>query len=184
MRIRGVIVLISVVLAGCGGGGGGLVDTTPPTISRVEMEWVAQTLYVSVAAQDAESGIASVSAQVRVGTQTQTVLLQASGASQYRAALPNGTTRVTITARDRAGNERTSGELIAPAAEPTVLASTARRGWNSSPAAPKTPPPARCPRPLTAESAQTLRGVSGCPPAGSSPRAHPSTRAPHACLRC
>ena len=118
MRIRGVVVLISVVLAGCGGGGGGLVDTTPPTISRVEMEWVAQTLYVSVAAQDAESGIASVSAQVRVGTQTQTVLLQASGASQYRAALPNGTTRVTITARDRAGNERTSGELIAPPPDP------------------------------------------------------------------
>ena len=119
MRIRGVIVLFSVVLAGCGGGGGGgLVDTTPPTISRVDLEWVSQTLYVSVTAQDAESGIASVSAQVRVGTQTQTVLLQASGASQYRAALPNGTTRVTITARDRAGNERTSGELIAPPPNP------------------------------------------------------------------
>ena len=119
MRIRGVVVLISVLLAGCGGGGGGgLVDTTPPTISRVDLEWVSQTLYVSVTAQDAESGIGSVSARVRVGTQTQTVLLQASGASQYRAALPNGTTRVTITARDRAGNERTSGELIAPPPDP------------------------------------------------------------------
>jgi hypothetical protein len=119
MRIRGVVVLISVLLAGCGGGGGGgLVDATPPTISRVDLEWVSQTLYVSATAQDAESGIGSVSARVRVGTQTQTVLLQASGTLQYRAALPNGTTRLTITARDRAGNERTSGELIAPPPNP------------------------------------------------------------------
>jgi len=50
--------------------------------------------------------------------------------------------------------------------------------------APKTLLFARCPRPLTAESARTLRAESGYPPAGSSPRARPSTRAPHASPRC
>jgi hypothetical protein len=84
----------------------------------VELERSSQTLYIWAIVADAESGVASVVAQVVANNQTQQVVLQAQGNNHYRAALPSNTARVAVRARDYAGNERTSDELIAPPPAP------------------------------------------------------------------
>ncbi len=118
MRKQWMGLVLMIGLAGCGGGGGVITDTAAPQISQVELGWRSQTLYVSAVVQDAETGVASVVARVVAGNQTQTVVLQLQSASRYECALPSNTARVTLIARDHAGNERTTDELIAPPPNP------------------------------------------------------------------
>lgn len=117
MRKRWLLWTLMFCLSACGGGGG-ITDTAAPQITQIELGWRSQTLYVSAVVQDAETGVASVLARVVAGNQTQTVALQAQSGNSYEGALPSNTARVSLIARDRAGNERATDELIAPPPNP------------------------------------------------------------------
>lgn len=115
---RWTILGLALVLAGCGGGGGGIVDANPPVISRVTVEHRGEQVQVSATIRDAETGVALATAIATVGEATQTVPMRTVGGDLYEASLPANTVRVRVQARDRAGNQRETGDIPAPPPQP------------------------------------------------------------------
>lgn len=115
---RWTILGLGLVLAGCGGGGGGIADSNPPVISRVAIEHRGGQVQVSATIRDAETGVAQATVFATVGDATQTVAMRAAGDDQYEASLPANTVRVRVQARDRAGNQRETGDIPAPPPQP------------------------------------------------------------------
>lgn len=108
---------VSIVLTSCGGGGG-ITDANPPTLSQIELQHTGSNVIVSAAAEDAESGIASVVAIATIGASPQTFQMSSVGNRRYQATLPPNTVRVNVRAIDRAGNSRESGSMPAPPPPP------------------------------------------------------------------
>ncbi|MEN3000774.1 MAG: hypothetical protein ABDI19_02900 [Armatimonadota bacterium] len=120
MRRLGFWLVLSVLLTGCGGGGGGteVRDSNAPLLSQIELQHMGNSVMLSVVAQDAETGIASVIAIATVGPSTQTFQMSAADGQRYQVGLPSNTVRVNVRATDRAGNSRESGSIPVPPPQP------------------------------------------------------------------
>ncbi|GIV09125.1 MAG: hypothetical protein KatS3mg019_1216 [Fimbriimonadales bacterium] len=117
MRRQWLIGSLAVLLTGCGGGGLP-PDTAPPAISNIAIEHTGNGVRARATVQDAETGVASVVVLATVGTNVQTIAMQAAGDHQYQAILPANTVRVRIRAQDRAGNTRETDDITAPPPTP------------------------------------------------------------------
>ncbi|MEJ5253294.1 MAG: hypothetical protein HPY54_08745 [Chthonomonadetes bacterium] len=109
------------MLSGCGGGGtAALQDQSPPTVDMVRATRAQQTNEVIVQAlvyDDVEVSTVEVVA-TNGSLQTITRVMRREYANQYRADLPYDTLRVQVRARDSAGKEGRSGEVLVPPPSP------------------------------------------------------------------